>query len=187
MNTPSEDLSPSLDKPTNGVGYEITYSDEHVMTLWRRLRQSKRRSRMFMRVFRVVAGLVLAGLIVLVLVMGRWRYWHLAAALGAILGALVFSEHLDAWLVVRRWRRSLGRNSRATIAFTSDGFSGHSDLGQSTSKWAAFTAALRFPDGFLLFSGPYLPRWYPDAALVRGTPDDAAALFKAYVPQYQQP
>lgn len=168
------------------VVYEITYTDAHVLALWRHLRRFKRRSRVFMQVFRVGAGLILVGLIALMLWLGGWRGWYLTAALLGILGVLVFSEQIDAWLVVRRWRKSPSRDKLARLAFSADGLRGHSEFSESSSKWAAFTAAVRFPEGFLIFSGPYLPYWFPDAALVQGTPAEAATLFRANIPHHKE-
>lgn len=189
MDVSPDDASQPPIYPPGSVVYEVTYTDEHVIGLWQHLRQLKRRSRIFMRVFRVAAGLVLAGLFVLVSMNGNWRQdWHLATSLLGllcVLGALVFSEQIDRWFVVRRWRKALTRNKRATISFNSEGLSGRSEFGQVANYWAAYSAAVRFPDGFLIFSGPYLPQWFRDADLVQGTPDEAQALFKRNVPNYK--
>ena len=186
MNVPIDETGRSPGDGAGSVIYEATYTDEHIVGLWQHLRRLKVRSRMFMRIFRIVAGLILVGLIVLVLKVGQRQQWPLAAALLGILAVLMFSERIDRWLLVRRWRKGHHRNRRARITFNSEGMSGQSDLGTVSNQWAAYTAAVRFTDGFLIFSGPYLPSWYRHADLVQGTPDDAATLFKANVPRYQE-
>ena len=170
--------------PSEKAVYEIVYTDAHVVTLWRRGLQL-RRGRIIMLAFRVFACLLLGGLAGLVLWLSPHQ-WGLASAVLAFFLLVAFSQPLDQWLVVRRWRRSLHRNSRTRLELVPDGLHSVGQHSESTSRWTAFASAHRFPDGFLLFVDRRLAYWLPHTSLVEGTIEDAARLIFAGVPDYKE-
>ncbi len=113
------------------------------------------------------------------------RIWGLTIFLIALV-ILIFNGHrMDFWLFKRRFRKSPYRNENIIITLTADGFHAVGLKSNSKLTWAAFTKARRFRDGFLLFQGPGLFNWLPDAALAAGAAAEVAYLIEANVKDYK--
>jgi hypothetical protein len=100
-----------------------------------------------------------------------WTPWFFAA-----LGLITLSTHrIDNFISRRRIKRSPHYLEELNITMSHEGYHVHSRLQDIRLGWAAFSHAVPFPDGVLLFQGRQMCRWLPFRALLHE--GDAAALY----------
>lgn len=129
----------------------------------------------------------IAGLLLLALAaFSAWQInWWLAVFFVALV-LLMFNGHLiDYWLIKRRFRRSPYWNDNMVSNLTAEGLHAVGSHSDSKLGWAVFTKARYFRDGFLLFQGPGLFNWLPDAALSDGSRAEVESLIQAHVEDYR--
>ena len=161
---------------------EITYSDDYLVDSWKRFRRAKFAARA-MFALKAVLGAILLSLIWLMIIV----HAYVAAGLAALfLALLVFNQPIDAFLLVRRCRKSPFRGDRFVLEITSEGVSGKGPKSDSTVDWTAYSWARRFPDGFLLVQRPANYAWLPDACITKGSADDIDQLFRTHINDYKR-
>jgi len=163
------------------AGYRILIDDDFLIQAFRKYRRQHGARYVLLAVKSVGAALLLAvsafGVVM--------EMWGLVAFLVPLV-FLMFSGHLiDFWRMKRRFRKSPFRNDEAAITLTPDGLHTVSPKSESRQTWAVFTRARRFSDGFILFQGPGLFNWLPDAALTDGTPHEVDAMVRDNVKDYK--
>lgn len=166
------------------VVYDVVLDARYADTFWRRVRKFRRGTGWALFV-KVLVGLPLTAVLALVWSLHGPGIWLPRVTLTVVLLSLIFSARLDRWRYVRRFRK--GKLADRTVCFTlrPEGLSVVAKLSTSTSQWAAFTAARRFPDGFLLIAGARPLYWLPHTALTTGTPEDAARVIYSGIPDYK--
>jgi len=95
--------------------------------------------------------------------------WLGVAFLAAFIAVLLYSQRIDRFVRSRQLRRSPFINEDVDIILTDAGFEATSPSTSLRLAWSAFTSAVRFSDGWLLFSGPRLFRWLPDSSSITGS------------------
>jgi hypothetical protein len=143
-----------------GAQYRFTFSEEFLLTANLRYRRQLWWQRPFYG-FKWLLVLILIGLGVICAVFGTVS---LFIPFGAIAGGLFLGWPLDSWLLRRGFRKSPFHNDEITITLTDDGVHAVGKSSETRVGWASFTKARRFKDGLLLFQGPQLFNWLPDAA-----------------------
>lgn len=89
---------------------------------------------------------------------------------------MLFPRTIDDFLARRNFRKSPHCNIQQTIQISDAGLQSRSELQESTLKWTAFSRAVIFDDGVLIFQGKKMVNWIPDSALQEN--GDAAKLRK---------
>jgi hypothetical protein len=95
--------------------------------------------------------------------------WLGVVFIATIITLLLYSQRIDRIIRARQLRRSPFINEDVEILLADAGFEGTSPSTSLKLAWGAFTSAVRFPDGWLLFNGPRLFRWLPDSCSVAGS------------------
>lgn len=85
---------------------------------------------------------------------------------GALLGAILLGDPIDAWLVKRRLRKSPFHNNDLSFRLSPEEIHITGNNEDARLKWSAFSKARRFRDGLLLYQGPQFFNWLPDSASV---------------------
>lgn len=140
--------------------YRFRFSEEHLLTSFRRYRQQVWWRRPFLGLKWLLALPFGAGIVLATYHGIPW----LAPVFGAVLGAMLLGWPIDAWILRRQFRKSPFHDDE--IAFTVSPDGSHI-LGRNSEVrigWATFTGARRFKDGLLLFQGPGFFNWLPDTA-----------------------
>jgi len=149
------------------IASRFVFTPEHLVDTLERFR-SQHPARQWWRWFRYFAALIF----VLVALAGLFVPQHWVSAFMAALAIFMFFPHkIDDYLATRNFRKSPHCNAEQAIYLSDDGFRAESEIEQTTIKWSAFTNAVIFDDGVLLYRGPKLVNWIPDATLGG---DDAA-------------
>jgi hypothetical protein len=107
--------------------------------------------------------------------------WELLLAVITLGMALFipYSRKFDHFCRARIIRKSPHWNEVSMTEFSDEGLKTNSNKGNTDLTWQAFTRALRFSDGFLLYKGPNYFHWLPDSALVEGSnASDAEAILR---------
>ena len=113
--------------------------------------------------------------------------WVIACCLIVGLFSPLIVPVLSDWLIRRRFSKSPFSNEDMTLKFDEAGLHATSLTTDLNLAWTAFTKAVEFSDGFLLFNGPKLFRWIPADAFVNPNQiPDFKALLRAKVSQYER-
>lgn len=78
---------------------------------------------------------------------------------------MFFPHKIDEYLSTRNFKKSPHYNAEQSIYLSDEGFRTESELEQTNVKWSAFSHAVIFDDGVLLYRGPNTVNWIPDATL----------------------
>jgi len=166
--------------------YRFRFSEDHLLTSFLRYRQQLWWRRSFLGLKWVLAVPFAAALSFAVYGGAKVLAAVFGGIFGAILGALLLGWRIDAWLIRRRFRRSPFHNDEITFSISG---SGSHVVGRDSDVrigWSTFTRARRFPDGLLLFQGPGVFNWLPDAAAVElAGVKEAENLVRTYVADYR--
>ena len=82
------------------------------------------------------------------------------------LAVFMFLPHkIDDFFARRSFLKSPHCNIQQTMRFTDECLYSNSEVEDSTVKWTAFSRAVIFNDGVLIFQGPKLLHWIPDSSL----------------------
>ena len=150
--------------------YQFRFSEEHLLESHRRYRKQL----WWRRPFHVAKGLLAIPIVALgafCIAMG----WILGSAIfGAVLGIMYLSWPIDAWIIRRRFRKSPYHNEDLTYELADSGVHVVGKQQDVRFTWELFTKSLRFRDGLLLFQGPHLFTWLPDAAIAADSSVDEA-------------
>ena len=150
--------------------YRFTFSEEYLIEANLRFRRQLPWRRPFYGLKGVLAFILLA-LGAFVAVAAKW--W-LLVPFGAFAGALFLGWPIDAWLLRRRFRKSPYYNDEIALAISDEGIHGSGRSSETRLNWSIITKARRFSDRLLLFQGPQVFHWLPNAAAV--DPTDVADL-----------
>ena len=105
---------------------------------------------------------------------------------GALLGAILLGDPIDAWLIKRRLRKSPFHNNDLVFRLTADEIHVVGNNEETHLKWSAFSKARRFPDGLLMYQGPQFFNWLPDSGASNPeTPAEARDLSRTRVKDYR--
>jgi len=161
---------------------EIIQTDDYLVEGWKRYRRAKHGARATLMV-KIVLGAVLLLLIWMLVVVRA----YVAVGLASIfLLLLVFSQSIDAFLLVRRCRKSPFRGDAFVIQIGPTGLSGKSPKSDTTVDWSAYTSARCFNDGFLLLQPLANYTWLPTHSITEGTADEIDHLLQAHISNYQK-
>ena len=166
--------------PPPTATWEVTHDEAYFKTHVRRLRRCRCGWNLRF-VFNLLALALMVWVNVMVFTSPREPFFP-RLFLPAALVILVLSQWSQPWLATRRWRKSpvFGMQSRFTM--NREGMRVTDPVSEGQIRWAAFTRARRFADGWLLFFGPSLAYWLPNAAVAAGTVLEADWLIRTYVP-----
>lgn len=89
-------------------------------------------------------------------------------------------------IVQSKFRKSPFHNQQLDTELSDTGLIAISINSESRLTWTAMTKVRLFRDGLLIFHGPELFRWLPDAALVSCTPEQAHSLVRSHVTDYAE-
>ncbi|MCM2370186.1 YcxB family protein [Aporhodopirellula aestuarii] len=78
---------------------------------------------------------------------------------------------LDERLTKYRFRKTPICDTEQSVELSDEGLRAISEIEEALVKWSAFTRAVFFRDGVLLYRGPQIIHWIPDTTLKRS--DDA--------------
>lgn len=162
--------------------FEFEFSEPFLIESFRRYRRTKTLAP-YAVPLKAVLGLCLAGLMIVCVLVEI--YWG-AALISFFLALLVLSHRIDERQIARRFRKSPHRDDRIRFCLSAAGITITGAKSNGQANWAAFTAARRLDDGFLLFQGPEFFSWLPFKAVVEGTTEEAEELIRANVPDYKR-
>ncbi|WP_186776270.1 YcxB family protein [Rubripirellula reticaptiva] len=152
------DINPSS---VDTITSRFSFTSQHLIDTLTRFR-SQHSGRRLWRWLRWVAAFIF----VLVAIAGLFIPQYFASAFMVALAIFAFFPHkIDDYLATRNFRRSPHCNAQQIIHLSDDGFRAESEIEQTDLKWAAFSKAVIFSDGVLLYRGPKMVNWIPDATL----------------------
>lgn len=170
---------PTLDAPGNIV-CRLVFTPDHMIETLSRYRSQYLGRQVGVAIRYTCASILMAAALFAFLYLQNYR----AGALMLAFACFLFVSHMiDNFLARRRLHKSPHCNSHATIMISESGLRFDSDIEESNLKWTAFSRAVVFGDGVLLFQGPAMLHWIPDRFLDRE--DDkktVRALAKANLP-----
>ncbi|MEM1293997.1 MAG: YcxB family protein [Verrucomicrobiota bacterium] len=161
--------------------FEFTFTEEHFLTIFQKRAQISKQALVF-KILRILLLVPLAFLFYATLQTGE-TILMVVIILIALL--LLFSKVIERWMLIQSFRNSPFRNEQISIQLTDEGYIGEGTVGSTKLGWTAFTKAVRFEDGLLLFQGPGLNNWLPFSTLVEGSPDDVAGFVQSKVSDFQ--
>ena len=160
--------------------YRFRFSEQHLVTTVTRFRQQAR-SRLWQLPVKMLCFIGMS-------VLFAFSLYNLilmpSVVLGVLIALLALGPRLDYWFMKRRFRRSPFYNNEMHISLTPNGYAASSTYSRVEVAWGALTKARRFPDGFLVFSGPQVCYWWPDTSLTGGTVAEVENLLKQHVAEY---
>ncbi len=165
------------------ANYRIRFSDEHIIQAVLRSRQQNRVRGLIFR-FRFLLAILALALMALCVAAGEpW----MSAIMGAALGALLVGWPIDKAVIRLRFRKSPFRNEDLAMTCSEEGVRAVGANQDSRVSWATYTRARVFEDGVLLFQGPHLYTWMPDAAVAdASSPANLRQLARAHVKDYRE-
>ncbi|NOY40411.1 MAG: YcxB family protein [Planctomycetes bacterium] len=165
------------------VQYECQTTDTFFLTAFERHWKQRRIDKYITAVIRVGVTALLLGAVATAL----QREWGLAFA-SVCLSALFLSRRsLNRLVLLKNVRKSPYYNEVTKTSLTDDEFLSESSKSSEKANWNAFTRAICFSDGILLYQGPNIFHWLPNSALVEGsTPEQAASVIRERVSDYRQ-
>jgi hypothetical protein len=143
--------------------YRFRFTEEHLLTSLERFQQQLPGIRLFHK-YRWLL-LAIAVFVLLVATLKRPKLLSIALCVSPVL-LVLWLRLLNSWSTRRRFRQSPSYNDDIVICLSETGMRTRSNLGETCINWKAFTKARQFPDGFLLFQGPSVFNWFPNAAAV---------------------
>jgi len=163
--------------------FKFTFSEDHLITSVLRYRQQLWWKRPFVGLKWLLATVFGALLAVVV-----WKgYGGLGGIVGGILGLLFLGWPIDKWVMRKRFRKSPFHNDEIDISFSDNGAHVMGRSSETKIAWTAFTKARRFNDGLMLFQGPAIFNWLPDAAAIDKTAiADVQALARSHIKDYRE-
>jgi len=160
--------------------YSFRFTEQHLVATASRLRQQAR-SRFWQSPIKFLCFLGLG----LLFVFCAYHFIVMPSVVfGVFLVLLAAGPRFDYWLMKRRFRRSPYYDNEYRISVTPSGYLASSTQSRVELAWSAFTKAQRFPDGFLVLTGPQVCYWWPDSSLVTGSISEVESLLKQNVPEY---
>ena len=160
--------------------YRFRFGEEFLLTAFLKYRKQLRWYA-WHRALRLVGALALLALVGVSLYA---KAVFPAFVLGGFVVLFAFAPRLDNWLVRRRFRKSPYHDDDVVVRLTDDGIFLRGRAAETRLEWSVITKARRFVDGFLLFQGPYMFHWLPDAASGSGSCLEAEALVRNRVRDY---
>ena len=153
------------DDATGGVDTitaKYLLSPEHVVETLRR-----RRSLTWLgQWFRYAAALMFLFFCLTNLFLSFWHYFVSAIILVPVVQLFFWYKIVD-FLTRRNFRKSPHCNTQQTIQLSDEGLHSISEVQDSTVKWTAYSRAVIFNDGILLFQSSMMIHWIPDDTLER--------------------
>ncbi len=165
------------------IRYELQASDMYFITAFERHWKQRRVDKYMTAIFRVAAVVFLLCALATV-IQEEWG----SAILAVCFSALILSRrYLNRLVIVRNIRKSPYYNGIMRASLTDDGLLTKGAISTEDVSWDAFTYAVRFSDGILLYRGPGLFNWLADSALAEGfTPEQAESVIQKHVSDYRQ-
>jgi hypothetical protein len=161
---------------------EITYTDQYLVEAWKRFRRAKFAARATV-MLKILLGAILLLLIWMLVIVQA----YVAVGFVAIfLVLLVFRQPIDAFLLVRRCRRSPFRGDTFTVEIAPKGVSGKGSKSDATVDWTAYSWARQFTDGFLLVQHPANYFWLPNDCIKEGAVGDIDQILRAHISDYKR-
>jgi len=166
--------------------YRLRYTEEYLLQAMHRYRKT-----LWWRGQYAALRWILAAALVVLLAVAVWGRAYtavivLCALLGALIGITVFGNPIDAWIAIRRLRKSPFHNNDLIFRISDNEIHITGTNEETHLKWSAFSKARRFVDGLLLFQGPHFFNWLPDSAAVdAASVDQVMSLAKLHVTDYR--
>lgn len=166
--------------------YRFSYDSDYVLRSSERYRRQRHVYPWFIAV-KAFCGLGLAALLGVV-VYGALNTGGnavplvvIATVLGTFILLLVQGSRIDYFFLKRRLKKSPFYRDDIQVELSDSGVCVSSARSQTALQWSAFTKARRLSDGFLVFVGPTVFFWWPDAALTAGALDEVKRLLEAKI------
>ncbi|GAA5510084.1 hypothetical protein Rcae01_05590 [Novipirellula caenicola] len=139
----------------------FTFTSDHLSDSLARYR-SQHKGRRIWRWFRYFA----AFLFLIVAIFGLFVPQYFASAFMVALTIFMFFPHkIDDLLARSRFRKSPEYGAQQVVHLSQVGFQAKSEIEETSLKWTAFSKAVIFDDGVLLFRGSNTVNWIADATL----------------------
>lgn len=138
--------------------YTFKYTNNHLITSMERYRQQL----WWRRPFIVYRWPIVITCLVSLPVSFHFHLKIVFILTGAALGALLLGWPIDKWNTKHRFKKSPYYNDELVITLSDDGFQAKGTNNEVKLNWNAFTKAVRFSDGVMLFQGPHVFNWLPD-------------------------
>jgi hypothetical protein len=162
--------------------YQFTFSEQHLLESFLRYR----RTLWWRRPFYAAKGMLAVIILLLGLLSVAYGFIFGAGVFGAVLGVMFLAWPIDAFLLRRRFRKSPFHNGEYTYHLYDEGVHVVGRSEDIRLDWSLFTSARRFTDGLLLFQGPHLFTWLPDAFITSSsTTDESRELVRSRVMDYR--
>ncbi|HEX6396427.1 MAG TPA: hypothetical protein VFZ95_03310 [Steroidobacteraceae bacterium] len=147
------------------ANYRFRFDLDHLVRSTQRYQQTSAILRGW-SVLRYVIAIPIAAL--------AWFCWLIrentvASLCTAAVISLLFTWPLQKLAMRYRFRKSPFGNEDVTVGFDHEGVHVKGSLQDTRLTWAVYTRARRFKDGMLLFQGPQLFSWMPDAGAADST------------------
>jgi hypothetical protein len=167
------------DKSTDAtvIEYEFVCDEAYWLEAYARHRQQRKTRYWFLPLKFICA----VGLLALIALCVFAKVYFVAVLVGLIAVLLLASPKIDPWLTKRRMRKSPLFGLRTHITLSEAGFADSDEKSRTQLAWSVFRAVRRFPDGFMLFSGPWIFYWLPDKGLKSGTVSMVEELVRKHV------
>lgn len=177
------------------TAFDLTFSKQYFVEAQGRFLKSRKTTRVslirtpFVLLFAAVIFLplvlstVMTGDVVTNVASGRFLTGACTAGMFCLL--LVVAYFYVAASSARRFQNSPYRNAGFRVQLSEDGYNESSSISSVQLRWAAFTAACRFEDGFLLIQGPGAFNWLPFDSVTAGSIDEAEELIRQNIAQYR--
>ncbi len=98
---------------------------------------------------------------------------------------MLYGHKIDYLLIKYHSRKSPHINEHVEITLNENGFQAISSKSETKTKWSAFTKAVAFNDGFLLFQGPRFFNWLPLNKISEGNVEKLSDLIRTNIKKYK--
>ncbi len=114
------------------------------------------------------------------------KYWLPAFVTLGLALLILLSRKLDHFWLLWNLKKSPFWDEETVMEISDVGLKTSSNKGNADLAWQAFTRALRFPDGFLLYQGPSVFYWLPDSTLAEGfNAQDTEAVLRKHIANFR--
>jgi hypothetical protein len=149
--------------PDGTITARFFFTPQHLINTLTRYRSQHSGRRVWLW-FRYVAAVIF----LFVAVVGLFIPQYAASAFMVALAIFMFFPHkIDDYLASRSFRKSPQFGAQQILHLSDDGFRAESEIEKTELKWTAFSKAVIFHDGVLLYRGPKMVNWIPDHTLDR--------------------
>jgi hypothetical protein len=162
------------------VKYQFVFDESHLLAAQARYRRQHSLLRYFSWLW-YVAMAALLGYLAFLLYRGHFNLWPALIIFLPMAGVGSAATHAS---IRSKFRKSPFHNQTLDTELSDEGLQARTADSETRHAWKMMTKARSFRDGLLLFHGPHVFRWLPDATLVSGTREQVHSLVRSHVTDY---